>query len=94
LSSGWQNSHNFEVWKNFPTSFLCKWHYIRLREPRKKTCIDSFFIWLWETYTFSNELLCTKKFSFYANYLLDIFTVLILKLHTFASCCVFLHTPF
>jgi hypothetical protein len=27
LSSGWQNSHNFEVWKNFPTPFLCKWHY-------------------------------------------------------------------
>jgi hypothetical protein len=24
LSSGWQNSHNFEVWKNFPTPFLCK----------------------------------------------------------------------
>ena len=24
LSSGWQNLHNFEVWKNFPTPFLCK----------------------------------------------------------------------
>jgi hypothetical protein len=63
LSSGWQNSHNFEVWKNFPTPFLCKWHYNGLSS-----------VWASkETYTFSNELLCTKKFSFYSNYLLDIF---------------------
>jgi hypothetical protein len=42
-----------------------------VNEPRKQTCIDSFFIWLWETYTFSNELLCTKngfEMNFYANF--------------------------
>jgi hypothetical protein len=66
----------------------------RLREPRKKTCIDSNFIWLWETYTFSNQLLCTKngfEMNFYANYLLDIFYPNYTP--KFASCCVFLQTP-
>jgi hypothetical protein len=62
LSSGWQNSHNFEVWKNFPTPFLCKWHYNALSSAWASKV--NLYRFLFSFYA---------KFSFYANYLQDIF---------------------